>query len=270
MRDHEALTSELALTDQVAVVTGAGSGIGRATAQLLAANGAHVVCADLDERAAQETAQSIQDVGDAATAAAADVTQREQVDELVADTVARHGRLDAMCNIAGVMFPRPLLDLTDDELDRSLAVNLKAVVYGCQAAGRVMVARGRGAIVNMSSGTVDAMAPDLAAYSMAKAAVVQLTRSLAMEIGPHGVRVNVVSPGFILTGLTARHYTDVEGIVDQERLSHLSAEQAAVTPLRRVGQPVDVARTILFLLSDSSSFITGQIFRPNGGLVMPW
>jgi 3-oxoacyl-[acyl-carrier protein] reductase len=258
------------LDGRVAVVTGAGSGIGRAAAEALAGAGAVVVCADLDGDAATGTAATIADAGGAAQGVAADVTRAEDVERLVTDAVADHGRLDVMANIAGIMFERPVLETEEADLDRVLAVNLKGVFLGCRAAARVMVGQGTGSIVNMSSGAIDIPAPKLAAYGVAKAGVAQLTRVLATEVGRSGVRVNAVAPGFVLTAMTSRHFTAPDGTVDEERKAAVTAGFGRVAPLRRIGEPEDVAGTVLFLASDASSYMTGQILRPNGGVAMPW
>jgi 3-oxoacyl-[acyl-carrier protein] reductase len=155
-------------------------------------------------------------------------------------------------------------------LERVLAVNLKGVFHGCRAAARVMAVQGSGAIVNMASAAVDTPSPGLAGYGMAKAAVVQLTRVLATEMGPHGVRVNAVAPGFVETAMTGRHFTAADGTVDEPRRQAVLDAVSRTTPLRTTGRPEDVALAVLYLSSEASRFVTGQILRPNGGVAMPW
>jgi 3-oxoacyl-[acyl-carrier protein] reductase len=254
------------LPGRVAVVTGAGSGIGRASAVALAAAGATVVGADIDGAAAEATAEGI---GDRARGVRVDVSRAEEVDELIEGTARDLGRLDILVNNAGIMHEQLVADTTEEELDRVLAVNLKGVFFGCRAAARVMAGRG-GSIVNLASAAVDLPAPRHACYGMSKAAVVQLTRTLAMELGDDGVRVNAVAPGFIITGITARHFTNPDGTVDEERKAAVAKTFSRVAPLRRVGEPEDVADVVLFLASDASRYMTGQILRPNGGMAMPW
>jgi len=258
------------LGGRVAVVTGAASGIGRASAAMLGAAGATVVCADLDGDGALATAAAIVDAGGTGSGVALDVTQQEAVDAVVVGAVADHGRLDVMCNIAGIAAQRNVLDLTEADLDRVWAVNFKGVLFGCQAAGRVMVEQGSGSIVNMASVAVDLGQPGLVSYAVAKAGVVQLTRTLASEIGPNGVRVNAVAPGFIVTAMTSRRWTAEDGTVDEAGRDTWLELMARTAPLRRTGEPDDVANLVLYLASDASSFVTGQVIRANAGVTMPW
>jgi 3-oxoacyl-[acyl-carrier protein] reductase len=226
---------------RVAIVTGAASGIGASTAAMLAKEGAIVVGADIST--------------------GVDISNRDVVDALVSDTVARHGRLDILANVAGIYERGDVLGLTDDVIDRIFAVNLKGTLYCCQAAARVMITQDTGgSIVNVASGAVDTGASGTAAYAMSKAAVVQLTRNLAAEVGRKNVRVNVVAPGWIDTPMTQAN-DDHDAMADMMR---------KIAPLARVGQPEDIASSIVFLASDAASFMTGQILRPNGGVQMPW
>ncbi|MFF3394569.1 SDR family NAD(P)-dependent oxidoreductase [Streptomyces sp. NPDC002669] len=247
------------LTDRTAFVTGAASGIGRACALLLAAAGATVHCADLDEKGLAETRDLITTADGTSRTHVLDVTDSDRVRAAVATS----GDLDILVAVAGVMHTSSVLDTSDEDLDRVLAVNFKGVLYACREAARGMIARGApGSLVTMASGAVDAAAPGLLCYSAAKAAVVQLTRTLATELGPHGIRVNAVAPGWIRTPMTARH--------DAEQQHRTEAAMARISPLGRVGEPEDVAHTVLHLVSDASAFMTGQILRPNGGVAMPW
>ncbi|MFF7442291.1 SDR family NAD(P)-dependent oxidoreductase [Streptomyces sp. NPDC008122] len=247
------------LTGRTAFVTGAASGIGRATAILLARAGAAVHCADRDEKGLQETAALIARQGGAARTHPLDVTDRSAL----AAAVRAAGPLHVMAAIAGIMHTSSVLDTRDEDLDRVLAVNFKGVLYACQEAARSMIASGvPGSIVTMASGAMDTASPGLLCYSVTKAAVVQLTKTLATEAGPHGIRVNAVAPGWIRTPMTDRH----------EPAAQLQAEAAMVrhSPLGRVGEAEDIAHAVLHLASDASAFTTGQILRPNGGVAMPW
>jgi 3-oxoacyl-[acyl-carrier protein] reductase len=258
------------LSGRVAVLTGAASGIGRATAQVLAGAGATVVLGDIDEKGAQATADDIGAQGGTALPLRTDVTKRGDIDALVDRAAGEYGRVDIMGNIAGIPHNQMIADVTDEEFERILAINLKSVFYGCQAALRVMTPQASGSIVNISSGAIDTPAPTLACYSMTKAAVAMLTKTLAMEAGQHGIRVNALAPGVILTNFSRHHFVDPDGNVNEERLAQYKQRFGAMSPLGRVGTPEDVAWTILYLVSDAASFITGQTIRPNGGVSMPW
>jgi 3-oxoacyl-[acyl-carrier protein] reductase len=256
------------LSGRVALVTGAGSGIGRTTAEVLAAAGATVVCADINLAGARETATGITEAGARAESAQLDVAARGATAALVEGVVTRHGALHVMCNIAGIMIDSSIIDLDPDEFDRILSVNLKGVLYGCQAAGKVMVAQGAGSIINMASAAVLAPSPGIGPYAICKAGVAQLTQSMAVEVGRRGVRVNTVAPGFIPTNMTARYYTDPDGTVNEETKAAMLAPMAKFAPLRRVGATSDIGYCVLYLASDASSFVTGQLLSPNGGVAM--
>jgi 3-oxoacyl-[acyl-carrier protein] reductase len=257
------------LTGRVAVVTGAGSGIGAASARLLAAAGASVVCVDRDAPTLEATRAAIVDAGGTASTAQVDVTSRVAVDEVVQATAAEFGRLDVMANIAGIIHESAVVDTDEADLDRVLDINLKGVFFGCQSAARVMAAQGSGSIVNMASGAIDTPSPGIVCYAMAKAAVAQLTKTLAAELGAAGVRVNAIAPGFIMTTMTQRHFVRPDGSIDEAARAALIERMTERVPLGRPGEPDDVAYAVLFLASDVSSYTTGQVLRPNGGVAMP-
>ncbi|MER6997488.1 SDR family NAD(P)-dependent oxidoreductase [Streptomyces sp. NPDC000410] len=251
------------LTGRTAFVTGAASGIGRATAALLAQAGAAVHCADVDEKGLHDTRTLIIDAGGTATTHTLDVTDRDQVHHVVETAIRAGGPLHILAAIAGIMHTSPVLETRDEDLDRVLSVNFRGVLYACQAAARSMIASGTGgSIITMASGAVDAAQPGLLCYSASKAAVVQLTKTLATELGPHAIRVNAIAPGWIRTPMTDRH--------DAQQQQKAEAAMVRQSPLGRVGEPEDIAHAVLHLASDASSFTTGQIFRPNGGVAMPW
>ncbi len=252
------------LTGRTAFVTGAASGIGRATAVLLAEAGATVHCADRDEAGLHETRALIGNTGGAAHLHPLDVSDRTAVETAVEAATATSGRLDILAAIAGIMHSSPVLETRDEDLDRVLAINFKGVLYACQAAARAMIAAGtRGSIVTMASGAVDTGGPGLLCYGVTKAAVVQLTKTLATEVGPHGIRVNAVAPGWIRTPMTERHN-------NSEAQAHTATLMSRLSPLGKVGEPADIAHAVLHLASDAAGFTTGQILRPNGGVAMPW
>ncbi|MFJ1969018.1 SDR family NAD(P)-dependent oxidoreductase [Streptomyces sp. NPDC087903] len=247
------------LTGRTAFVTGAAGGIGRASAVLLAEAGATVHCADRDPQGLHETATLVKAQGGTAHTHHLDVTDRARLKQAVESC----GRLDVMAAVAGIMHSSPVLDTRDEDLERVWSVNFKGVLYACQEAARLMLTHDtRGSIVTMASGAVDTGGAGLLCYGVAKAAVVQLTKTLATEVGLHGIRVNAVAPGWIRTPMTDRH----EG----EAQARTESRMARMSPLGRVGEPEDVAQTVLYLASDASSFMTGQILRPNGGVAMPW
>ncbi|GGU06121.1 MULTISPECIES: SDR family NAD(P)-dependent oxidoreductase [Streptomyces] len=247
------------LAGRTAFVTGAGGGIGRATAVLLAAAGAIVHCADRDEPGLRETAALVAQQGGAACIHPLDVTDRPAL----AAAVAAAGPLHVMAAIAGIMHTSTVLETRENDLDRVLAVNFKGVLHACQEAVRSMIAAGiPGSIVTMASGAMDTASPGLLCYSVSKAAVVQLTKTLATEVGRYGIRVNAIAPGWIRTPMTDRHEPAAQEQAETAMARH--------SPLGRVGEPTDIAHAVLHLACDASSFTTGQILRPNGGVAMPW
>ncbi|NLU69478.1 SDR family NAD(P)-dependent oxidoreductase [Streptomyces sp. HNM0574] len=251
------------LTGRTALVTGAAGGIGRATAQLLARAGAAVHCVDRDAEGVEETAALVTADGGTAHPRTTDVTDPAAVRDAVEAAARTGGALHIAAAVAGIMHRSTVLETEEADLDRVLDVNFKGVLRTCQAAARSMIGTGtRGSIVTMASGAVDAAAPGLLCYSAAKAAVVQLTRTLATEAGAHGIRVNCVAPGWIRTPMTERNSADEQ--------RQTEAAMARTSPLGRVGEPEEIAQAVLHFATDASAFTTGQILRPNGGVAMPW
>jgi 3-oxoacyl-[acyl-carrier protein] reductase len=265
-----ALSQAFDLSGDVAVVTGGASGIGEATCTVLAEAGAAVVVGDIDTEGALRTAARIADEGGRARAVRVDVADRSSVDALVDGGVEAFGAVDIMCNVAGVPSDGLVEDVTEAELDRVLAINLKGVFFGCQAAMRVMKARRRGVIVNVSSTGIDVPVPGNGVYAITKAGVAMLSMVLATEAGPHGIRVNAIAPGATITSFSQRHLYDEHGNVSQERFDEFVARMRSFSPLDTVGEALDQALLILYLVSPAAKFATGNIFRVNGGQSGVW
>ena len=268
METAQSVREAFDLTGRVALVTGAASGIGRTTSEVLAGAGATVVCADVNAEGAAETARNIVADGGTAESAQLDVAARGAAATLVGHIRARHGGLHIMCNIAGVMIDSSIIDVDPDEFDRILSVNLKGVLYGCQAAGKAMVEQGGGSIINMASAAVLTPAAGIGPYAICKAGVAQLTKSMAVEVGKRGVRVNSIAPGFVPTNMTARYYRGADGSEDEALRDAVLTPMAKSAPLRRVGTTADIGFCVLYLASDASAFVTGQLISPNGGVSM--
>ena len=243
--------------DRVALVTGAGQGIGFACARALAKEGARVVIAERDESRGRDAAKRLADEGLAATAVACDVSRKSDVDAAVARAVEVYGRLDILVANAGIVHAAEFLDLAEADFDRVLAVNLKGVFLAGQAAARQMVKQGGGgAIVNMSSVNAVLAIPNQVPYVVSKGGINQLTKVMALSLAAHGIRVNAIGPGTILTELAR---TAVLGNKEAER------KILARTPMGRMGEPDEVASVAVFLASDDSSYLTGQTIYPDGG-----
>jgi 3-oxoacyl-[acyl-carrier protein] reductase len=258
------------LDGRTAVVTGAASGIGAASAVLLAGAGAHVVCADRSAEGVQATARQIEEAGGSALACELDVTERSAVFELASEVTTGRGRIDVWCNVAGVIDSVPIAEMSDEQFNRVFDVNFRGAFYGCQAAVQAMTPAGAGSIINMCSGAIDTPSAGIAAYAVSKSALNQLTKTLAVEVGPIGIRVNAVAPGFITTAMTARHYTNPDGTIDEAKRQAAVEPRRLQSPLGMVGEPNDIAYAVLYLAGDAARFVTGQVFRPNGGVAMPW
>lgn len=235
------------MQDKIVIITGASSGLGRATAELMVAEGARVVMADISQEAGEATAQEI-----GAEFVRTDVGNPDEVEALVSGTVARHGRLDVMCNNAGVHAAGPLLDTTNEDFERVVAVNFGGIFYGTRAAGRVMAEQGSGVIVNTASNGGYLPTEGMAVYCGTKAAVVAMSKACALELAPKGVRVNTISPGTMLSGMVP----DVEGIVDV--LDKLQ-------PVGYAANPSQMATGILYLASDDANYVTGHDLIIDGG-----
>ena len=228
------------------------------------------VLGDRDADALARTADELRKSGATVSAIEIDVSDRASVDALVALALDRHGRVDVMANIAGVRHRGKVIDLDDAEVHRIMSSNFMSALYGCQAAVRAMSGRNPGSIINMASGIIDTPSPDMGLYAMSKAAVVMLTMALAVEVGGAGIRVNALAPGIIETNFAKDSFRRADGSVDPEQLAGYRSFAENLAPLGRIGVPDDLGTTALFLASDASSFMTGQILRVNGGVAMPW
>lgn len=252
--------------DKVAIVTGSGSGLGKAIAARLCSEGASVIVADINDEATNTTVSELTAAGHKASGYKVDVTSRAQLKDLMNTIVEKFGRIDILVNNAGVTRHRPFLELNDEDWNAVLAVDLKGVFYCVQAAAPHMIRQGYGKVLNISSISGTGASSHAAGgspagnanYASAKAGVIQLTKTLARELGPHGINVNSVAPGFVLTPMTgtSRSAKEVE--------EHIEARKKAAV-LNRPGKPEDIASAVLFLVSDEASFITGQTLYVDGG-----
>ncbi|MCP3801535.1 3-oxoacyl-ACP reductase FabG [Allokutzneria sp. A3M-2-11 16] len=241
------------------MVTGAARGIGAATARTLAAQGATIAVIDLDESACAETVDAITSAGGKAIGIGADVSERAAVEAAVDRVVAELGGLHILVNNAGVIRDNMLFKMTDDDWDTVMNVHLRGAFLCSQAAQKHMVEQRHGKIVNLSS-TSALGNRGQANYSAAKAGVQGFTKTLAIELGPFGINVNAVAPGFIATDMTAATASRIGMEFDAFQKAIADA-----VPLRRIGQPEDIANAVAFLVGDGASFITGQVLYVDGG-----
>ena len=268
---NKALAPEIAdafsLEGRVAVITGAGSGLGQEAARVLAMAGARVVLADVDAAGLDATAAKVREVGGAAFVQRTNVANRAEVEALADAAALEFGRLDTWINSAGITLWAGVTEASTEAAERVISVNMMGTYWGCAAAGRVMKERGGGGtIINVSSTAGDSPVSTLSVYGMSKAGVNQLTRVCAQEFGAFGVRVNAVVPGWIDTPINTSMYRDPSGEVDAERRATVMAQMAAISPLGLTGQAMDIALALLYLASDASRFVTGQLLRVSGGV----
>jgi NAD(P)-dependent dehydrogenase (short-subunit alcohol dehydrogenase family) len=244
------------LDGKVAIITGAGSGIGKATAEIFAREGASVVIAERDGDRGGAVAEGINAAGGKALSRQVDVTDSSAVNDLVKQTVEAFGQIDILVNNAGASFKQDLLQIDDADWQASLDLILTAPFYGARAVLPHMIEQKSGSIINISS--VRGMsATGEEGYSAAKAGLINLTLNMAVRYGKHGVRTNAICPGTVKTGLTA----GLENVPDVEQ--HVAARH----PLGRLGEPEDVANCCLYLASEESSWVTGAIIPVDGGLI---
>lgn len=250
------------LGGKIALITGAASGQGRAAARLFAAAGSKVVVADIDAEGAEKVVAEIQSDGGEATAVSGDISREAEVKYMIERAVEEHGRLDILFNNAGVGFSASgrfkmasVVDTPEDDWDAILAINLKGAAMGCKHAIPVMESQGRGVIVNNASINALVAMPGADAYTAAKGGIVSLTRVLAADWGPKGIRVNCLCPAGVETPMIA------PALADEQVASFLRDS----TPLGRLAQPEETAQVALFLASDESSYLNGAIIPVDGG-----
>jgi 3-oxoacyl-[acyl-carrier protein] reductase len=265
-----ALSSELieqfSLHGRTAVITGAAGGIGRQAAITFTQAGANVVIADVGVAGLEETAEMVAAAGGNATVVPTDVSDRDQVNALADAAIKTHGRLDIWANVAGVIRYMNIVDATPEDVEFITKVNLWGTYWGVAAAGRTMT--NGGSIINVSSAGGDMPAPTLSIYAMTKAAVSHLTRCAAVELGANDIRVNAIAPGFTDTPMVQGRWTNADGSIDEAERESYTSTRAAQSPLRTIATPEDQTWAMLYLASDASRFVTGQVIRPNGGVVM--
>ncbi len=242
------------LGGQIAIVTGAGRGLGRLIAEVLAGSGARVACVDVQADLLAETVKRVRAAGGTAEAFPCDVTDSRQVDEAVKAVVKEWGGLQILVNNAGITRDNVVLRMKDDQFDAVINVNLRGTFLFTRAAAKPMMKGRRGRIINMASVSGMMGNPGQANYSASKAGVIGLTRSVARELAGRNITVNAVAPGFIATEMTAALGEEIREEIKKQ------------TPLGRFGDPQDVADAVLFLASDAAGFITGHVLVVDGGL----
>ena len=245
------------LKDKIAIVTGGGSGIGRGVCLAYAREGADVVVADVDLQGARETVAGIEAAGRRGLAVRTDVADPAQVTAMVETARTHFGRIDILFNGAGIISNKPLLETTVEEWDRVLTVNLRGEFLCLQAAARVMVEQGRGKIINVASILAAQARVNRAPYGAAKAGIIALTQSAAIELGPKGIYVNAIAPGSIETPMTKGAPPTPEA----------AARKLAAIPLRRRGVPHDLTGPAIFLASDESDYVSGIVMTVDGGFM---
>ena len=245
--------------NKVAVITGAGRGIGLATARKFLAEGASIVVGEIDEELGRRAVEQLKADGGEAAFVACDVSQPDQAAKLIGDAVATFGRLDICVNNAGINRGGDVLTLTEADFDSVIEVNVKGPYFVSQAAAKEMVRAGtKGSIVNISSVVSVVAVADQPVYSISKSAINGFTRMLAMTLAESGIRVNAVGPGTIMTDMS-------DGVMNLSGDPDSYNRMLSRTPLGRLGQPDEVADVVLFLASDASSYMTGQVVYPDGG-----
>ena len=246
--------------DRIAIVTGAGSGIGQASAIRLAEEGATIFCADINLESATDTAQQIRDAGFIAEGYALDISDSQACTALVDHAVTKFGAIDILVNNAGVNLPGVFHEVSNETIDRTLNVNVKGAMYLTRAALPHMLKNSRGSIVNMSSVNGLVSEPYLSVYSASKGAIVMFTRGIALDYAKTGIRCNAICPGWVDTPINHAHAKMLGG------LDHVYKTIDSFQPIGRPGTSREIANVVLFLASDESSFMTGSIVSADGGM----
>src|SRR6266704_5531050 len=255
------------LEGQVAIVTGAGRGIGRATALELARLGADIVIAELDQNGADGTAKLVKDLGRRAAVIPTDVTKRAELKAMAERTQSQFGRIDILVNNAGIYRAAATLDVTEEHWDAIMTINAKAVFFATQAVLPTMIAQHRGNIVSLASMAGKIGSRTNLPYNVSKAAVISMTKSLALAHAADGIRANCVCPGFVETDMWDKVSRDQGALLGMSPAEFTKARLNSV-PLGRMETPEDVANVIGFLASPKSAYMTGQALSVDGGLVM--
>jgi NAD(P)-dependent dehydrogenase (short-subunit alcohol dehydrogenase family) len=255
------------LLEQVAIVTGAGRGIGRATALELARMGADIVAAELDGGNAERTAAEVRGCGRRALAVPTNVTSRKDLSAMVEQTRAEFGRIDILVNNAGIYRAATTREVTEEHWDAIMNINAKAVFFATQAVLPTMIEQKRGVIVSLASMAGKIGSPNNLPYNASKAAVISMTKSFAVAHAANGIRVNCVCPGFVETDMWTAVAREQSALLNQSP-EEFTRRQARRIPLRRMERPEDVANVIGFLVSPRSDYMTGQALSVDGGLVM--
>ncbi len=246
------------LKDKVAIITGARRGMGKADALVLAEEGAKVVVSDISKEECQKVVDEIKEKGGEAIAVKCDVSKKEEVDEMIKKTVDEWGKIDILVNNAGIADFKPFLELTEEEWDKTIDINLKGYFLVAQAAAKEMAKQKSGVIINIASvamGQVGVGFPNLAHYCATKGGIVAMTEEMAIELAEYNIRVNAISPGVIETPMI----DPIKQDPNQEKAV------LARVPMHRVGKPEEIAKTVSFLASDDSSYITGSVIVVDGG-----
>ena len=244
------------LGEKVCLITGGAQGIGEACARLFLDQGAKVVIVDIHNERGQSLASQLQQQGHKILFIASDIGNKVEVDAVIKQVIAQHGRLDVLVSNAGIFKAAPFLEVSESDFDEVLRVNLKGAFLMGQAAARVMKDQGGGAIVHMSSVNGVLAIPEIASYNVSKGGLNQLTRAMALALADDGIRVNAVAPGTIATELASKAV-----LTSEEARNKILGR----TPMKRLGDPSEVAHVVAFLASDAASYMTGEVITVDGG-----